>query len=470
MSHSEPMETSALHTDRYELTMVDAALHSPAVSGTSGEVPIAFRPAVFEVFTRRLPAGRRYGVVAGTARVVDAIERFRFTPDDIDYLRTLGLSPEALGWLAQYRFNGNVWGYREGEAYFPTSPILTVEAPFAAAVVLETVILSILNHDCAVAAAASRMCTAAAGRRTIEMGSRRTDPDAAVAAARAAAIAGLDATSNLSAGARYGLATAGTAAHAFTLAHFDEREAFRSQIAAQGVGTTLLVDTYDIPNGLRIAVEIAREFGASGPGGVRIDSGDLVEETRNARRLLDDLGANETRIVVSGDLDEFIMDRLVRDGAPIDVFGVGTALVMGSGAPTAGLTYKLVAIDDGTGKMHAVAKRSAGKAGIGDRKIARRLRTNDQLIEELHLGGHLGEYASVQTAFILNGVRQPFSDVAAARSHHIEVRKELALYGGLDLSPGETLVQPRLVPHAESNEHIESDLLYAYEGERTAHA
>ncbi len=446
---------TALQTDRYELTMVDAALSSG----------VAMRPAVFEVFTRRLPEGRRYGVVAGTARVVDAIERFRFSASDIDYLRRIGLSTDALVWFANYRFQGDVWGYPEGEIYFPTSPILTVEAPFAEAVVLETVILSILNHDCAVAAAGSRMATAAAGRRTIEMGSRRTDPDAAIAAARAAAIAGLMATSNLAAGDRYGLTTAGTAAHAFTLAHLEEDVAFRAQIAAQGVATTLLVDTYDIPNGLRTAVGVAREFGATGPGGVRIDSGDLVEETRNARMLLDELGAHSTRIVVSGDLDEWRMDELIKAGAPIDVFGVGTSLVMGSGAPTAGLTYKLVAIEDDHGDLQRVAKRSAGKAGIGGRKVTKRTFDGTTLIEELLVGPNiaktiaaLGE-ASVQVPFILAGVTQPHADVAAAKAVHERSMILVEAIGARSIQPGVTAVQPLIVPMLASLEPTPTEAL-----------
>jgi nicotinate phosphoribosyltransferase len=248
----------ALRTDRYELTMLDAALASG----------IADRRAVFEVFARRLPAGRRYGVVAGTGSVLEAVTGFRFEPAHIDFLRGIGLSPATLAWLAGYRFTGDVHGYPEGEIYVPGSPLLTVEATFAEAVLLETVVLSVLNHDAAVAAAASRMVTAAGGRRLIEMGSRRTDPHAAVAAARSAGIAGFDATSNLLAGARYGLETAGTAAHAFTMAHLDEAAAFEAQMGAQGVGTTLLVDTWDIPNGLRTAVEVARRGsrGRDAPG------------------------------------------------------------------------------------------------------------------------------------------------------------------------------------------------------------
>ena len=308
--------------------------------------------------------------MAGTARVIDAIRRFRLESEELEYLETIGLSPDALASLRDWRFSGSVWGLAEGEVFFPGCPILTVEAPFAEAVLLETLVLSILNHDCAIAAAASRMRTAAGVVRLIDMGSRRTDPDAAVAAARAAAIAGFEATSNLEAGRRYGLATAGTAAHAFTLAHLDEREAFRAQITAQGVDTTLLVDTWDIPEGLRTAVEVAREFGVPGPGGVRIDSGDLVDETLSgpvaARRTRRDWHAHR-RLGRPGRIRH---RRPAANGSRIDTFGVGTSLVTGSGAPTAGLTYKLVAIEGRDGTMHPVAKRSAGKAGVGGRKRA----------------------------------------------------------------------------------------------------
>jgi nicotinate phosphoribosyltransferase len=428
--------STALQTDRYEITMIDAALHSGA----------ADRRAVFEVFTRGLPPGRRYGVVAGTERVIASIECFQFQPDDISYLKTLGVSTDALKWLASYRFGGDVFGYAEGEVYGAWSPILTVEATFAEAVVLETLILSILNHDAAVAAAASRMVTAAAGARTIEMGSRRTDPDAAVGAARSAAIAGIGATSNLAAGKLYGVATAGTAAHAFTMAHLDEPTAFTAQISAQGVGTTLLVDTYDIANGLRNAVTVARTFGASGPGGVRIDSGDLVTETKSARATLDELGAYETRIVVSGDLDEFRIDELVRAGAPIDVFGVGTSLVVGSGAPTAGLTYKLVSIEDAQGAMHGVAKRSPGKAGAAGRKRAERYLDPDgrHYVERLTVGAELEE-SELQFCYMSKGERVRIGSVETAQACHVAARRALDLVGGLHLQSGEASIVPEVV-------------------------
>jgi putative nicotinate phosphoribosyltransferase len=224
------------------------------------------------------------------------------------------------------------------------------------------------------------MVDAAAGRRLIEMGGRRTHEEAAVAAARSAYLAGFASTSNLEAGRRYGIPTAGTAAHAFTLVHDSERAAFASQVEALGAGTTLLVDTFDIAAALRTAVEVANEAGASGPGAVRIDSGDLAEETRRARALLDELGATETRIVVSSDLDEYLIEELVSTGAPVDAFGVGTRVVTGSGHPTAGFVYKLVAVDG-----RPVAKRSASKVSAGGRKRAWRLLDDDGVAVEEHV-------------------------------------------------------------------------------------
>src|SRR5260221_5300669 len=283
---------TGLLTDHYELTMVRAAL----ASGAAG------RRAVFEIFARRLPGRRRYGVVAGTGRFLRALEAFRFSSGDLEYLSGAGIIDDATaGFLASYRFTGDIWGYGECDCYFPGSPILVVEGTFAEAVVLETLALSILNHDCAIASAASRMVTAAGDRPLIEMGSRRTHELAAVASARAAYIAGFAFTSNLRAGHDYGVPTSGTAAHAFTLAHDSEREAFAAQIDTLGAGTTLLVDTYDVAAAVRTAVEVA----GPGLGAVRIDSGDLLEVARQVRTLLDSLGASQTRIVVSGDLDEY---------------------------------------------------------------------------------------------------------------------------------------------------------------------
>jgi len=319
----------------------------------------ADRPCVFEAFGRRLPNGRRYGVVGGTGRLLELIGRFRFEPEEITFLRERGIDERTAGWLADYRFTGDIEGYAEGELFFPGSPILTVSGTFAECVILETLILSVLNHDCAIAAAAARMVTAARGRPIIEMGSRRTHEEAGVAAARAAYLAGFASTSNLAAGLRYGVPTAGTAAHAFTLLHDDEPAAFASQVAALGTDTTLLVDTYDIAQGIRNAVA------AAGPSlrAIRIDSGDLSVLAAQSRDQLDELGATDVKIIVSGDLDEYAIAALAAE--PVDAYGAGTAVVVGSGAPTAGLVYKLVEVEG-----RAVVKRSENKATVGGRKYA----------------------------------------------------------------------------------------------------
>jgi nicotinate phosphoribosyltransferase len=340
--------STALLTDHYELTMLRAALRS----GT------AQRRAVFEVFCRGLPPGRRFGVVGGTGRLLDLIADFRFGADELTYLREHDVVDEATAeFLAGYRFSGDVWGYGEGETFFPGSPILVVEASFGEAVLLETLTLSVLNHDSAIAAAAARMAVAAGERPLIEMGSRRTHEQAAVAAARAAYIAGFATTSNLEAGRRHGIPTAGTSAHAFTLVHDSERAAFIAQVASLGTGTTLLVDTYDLRTAVRTAVGVA----GPGLGAVRLDSGDLLQQAHEVRALLDELGAHDTRIVVTSDLDEHAIAALA--SAPVDGYGVGTSLVTGSGAPTAALVYKLAEVDG-----HHVAKRSVGKPSRGGRK------------------------------------------------------------------------------------------------------
>src|SRR3954462_9066738 len=359
-----PGPTTALLTDRYELTMLGSALRD----GT------AYRHCVFEVFARRLPEGRRYGVVAGTGRLLDALPDFRYDDELLAGLVASGVVDDATcAWLRDYRFGGDISGYAEGEVYLPGSPVLTVEGTFAEAVLLETLALSVLNHDSAVASAAARMAHAAGDRPCIEMGSRRTHEESAVAAARAAYLAGFATTSNLAAGRRYGVPTAGTAAHSWTLLHEKEADAFRSQVDALGLGTTLLVDTYDIAAGIRTAIEVA----GPGLGAIRIDSGDLAVLASESRALLDSLGATETQIVVSGDRDEYAI--AARAAEPVDAYGAGTAVVVGSGAPTAGLVYKLVEVEG-----RPVVKRSENKGTVGGRKTAvRRHKPTGTATEEI---------------------------------------------------------------------------------------
>ena len=358
---------AGLLTDRYELTMLSAALRD----GT------AHRRTTFELFARRLPDGRRYGVVAGTGRFLEALPEFRFDDVACESLAEF-LDVDTLAYLRDFRFSGDVDGYAEGELYFPGSPVLSVTGSFAECVVLETLALSIFNHDTAVASAAARMVSAAQGRPVMDMGSRRTHERAAVAAARAAYLAGFAATSNLEAHRRYGVPTEGTSAHAFTLLYDgpegpDEPGAFAAQVAALGAGTTLLVDTYDVTTGVANAVAVA----GTGLGAVRIDSGDLGVLARQVREQLDQLGATRTRIVVSGDLDEFAVAGLRAE--PVDSYGIGTSLVTGSGAPTANMVYKLVEVDG-----MPVEKRSVRKESHGGRKAALRLsRSTGTITDEI---------------------------------------------------------------------------------------
>jgi len=418
-------------TDHYELTMVAASLRD----GT------ADRHCVFEVFARRLPSGRRYGVVAGTARLIELIQDFRFGEEELDHLRSVGIVDDELAdYLSDYEFRGDVTGYLEGELFFPGSPILTVSGTFAECVMLETLVLSVLNHDCAVAAAAARMVTAARGRPLIEMGSRRTHEEAAVAAARAAYLAGFAYSSNLEAGRRYGIPTTGTAAHAYTLLHDEETTAFASQVAAQGKETTLLVDTYDISEGIRNAIAVA------GPElrAIRIDSGDLSVLAAHSRQLLDSLGATETKIIVSGDLDEYSIAALAAE--PVDIYGAGTAVVVGSGAPTASLVYKLVEVD---GKP--VVKRSENKATVGGRKTAvRRHKPSGTAIEEIVVSQGVPDWQSgdrlLQRDFVIGG--EPADDLPTLAGSREHLRDALISipWEGLKLSAGDPALSVTIVP------------------------
>ncbi|MGN6252850.1 MAG: nicotinate phosphoribosyltransferase [Marmoricola sp.] len=407
--------STALLTDHYELTMLQAALESGAAS----------RRSVFEVFARRLPGGRRYGVVAGTGRLLEALERFRFGPPELAWLSDQRVVDDrTLAFLESFRFSGDIRGYGEGEAYFPHSPVLVVESTFAEAVLLETLALSILNHDSAIASAASRMTGAAGERPCIEMGSRRTHEQAAVACARAAYVAGFAATSNLEAGRRHRIPTTGTSAHSFTLLHDTEAEAFRAQVRSLGRGTTLLVDTYDVAEAVRLAVEAAgTELGA-----VRLDSGDLGLLAHQVRDELDALGATSTHIVVTSDLDEYAIASLA--AAPVDSYGVGTQLVTGSGHPTCGFVYKLVAHQEDDGRWVDVAKKSKDKVSVGGRKDAFRRVDDGVATAEVVVAGDVGVSAgphdrSLLVPLVRGGEVVAGEPLEAARERHARSVAEL---------------------------------------------
>ena len=409
-------DSTAFRTDQYEVGNLQGALESG----------VASRRAVFEVFARRLPPGRRYGVFAGLGRIIDSLERFRFTEAQIQWLADKGVGDgRTRKRLESQRFCGDIWAYREGEIYFPRSPVITVHATFGEAVLLETLLLSISNWDSGIASSAARMVTAARGRPIIEMGSRRTHPEAAVDAARAAYIAGFSATSNMEAGFRYGIPVRGTAAHCFTLAHEDELAAFKAQVSTQGPGTTLLVDTYDVERGIRNAVDAA----GPGLGGIRIDSGELLQLVPFARELLDRLGATGTRIVSTGGLDEYAMDELSQ--GPVDGFGAGEQLIH---HPSPGFVYKLVAIadsDDPRALMRPVAKTAAGKASLGGQKWAfrefdaRGFATAEHLVIGYEPPGRKPPGDALQLQVVTRGETTLSQTIEEARAYHAQAKMKL---------------------------------------------
>ena len=413
------MKTS-FKTDLYELTQAQAAL----------EAGIGNKEAVFEVFTRRLPKGRKYAVLAGTNRIIEALQTFTFGNEEITYLATITkndgsklFTEEFLKWLKDYKFNGEIIGYREGEVFFPYSPIMTIKGTFAETVLLETLILSILNYDSAVASAAARMVTVAKGKPIIEMGSRRANEDAAISAARASYTAGFAGTSNIAAGMKYNIKTFGTSAHAFTLAFVDEIDAFEAQVKSLGKSTTLLVDTYNIEEGIKNAIKVAgKELGA-----IRIDSGDLKEETIKARELLDNSGCTNTKILLSSDLDEYSIAEIIDGGTPADLFGAGTRVVTGSGHPTMGIVFKLVAIEE-NGKMHPVAKKSDAKISIGGEKVVQRIFEDNKLIDEVFYiaenSGNSLNSETVQTILWKDG-EGLIEDVEVVRKRNIKAMAQL---------------------------------------------
>lgn len=367
--------STALLTDMYELTMIDSAIAHG----------VGNRECVFEIFTRRFPQSRRYMVTAGVARILEGLQRFRFSERELRYLADNKIVGEkTLKFLEGYKFSGDIYGYPEGEIFMVNSPVMTVRSTFAEACLLETYLLSVLNYDCAIASAASRMTIAAHGRPCLDMGARRTHERAAVSAARAAQIGGFVGTSDLEAGARYGVRAIGTAAHAFTLLFDSEEEAFKAQIDSMGAGTTLLVDTYNVEKAVKTAVETARAAGGE-LGAVRLDSGDLVAGAFKVRKQLDDMGATSTKITVTNDLDEYALAAL--GAAPVDSYGVGTKLVTGSGVPTAALVYKLVARENSAGVMEPVAKHSENKSTLGGFKWAGRVLDGNTAQRELLVTG-----------------------------------------------------------------------------------
>jgi nicotinate phosphoribosyltransferase len=351
----------ALFTDRYQLTMLAAY----ARTGLAG------RRAAFELFVRRLPPSRRFLVSCGIGRALELLRGLRFSSEDLARFaddRFLGPAfrhREVRELFERFEFRGQIHAMPEGRICFPNQPLVRVEGSLAEAQLVETLLLSVINHDTRVASKCARIVLAARGRECFEFGTRRTHEHAAVDAARAAYIAGFAGTSNEEAARRYGVPVSGTMAHAFVLAHAadhgedGEEVAFRAFAETFAVPSTQLVDTFDTLRGVDRAVEGAGD----GLAGVRIDSGDLAALALNARTRLDLKGHAQAKIVLSNDLDEYTIDALTRAFVPVDAFGVGTMAVATPDAPSLGAVYKVVALEDSAGRMVAVQKRASGSKG-----------------------------------------------------------------------------------------------------------
>lgn len=340
---------AALLTDLYELTMAASYF----AQGMDDE-------ATFELFVRRLPENRRFLVAAGLEDAIHYLEEFRFTRDDIAFLRSLGMFREPfLEFLGELRFTGDVWAMPEGEVFFPGEPTLRVTAPLIQAQIVETFLLNMLNFQSLIATKAARLALACGERQFVDFSPRRDHgPDAALKAARASYIGGAAATSNVLAGRAYGIPLSGTMAHSYVMSFEHETDAFRAFARDFPDRSILLIDTYDTVEGARRAVRIAKELESEGIRiqGVRLDSGDLRALAHEVRRVLDEGGCHETRIFASGDLDEYRIAELVANGAPVDAFGVGTQLGTSADAPALGGVYKLVEDASGPKMKHSDGK------------------------------------------------------------------------------------------------------------------
>jgi nicotinate phosphoribosyltransferase len=334
---------------------------------------LADTDACCEMFVRRLPQPRNYLVACGVDEALEELAALRFSRDQIDYLRQLPGLRDAMDdafadYLAGFRFSGDVAAVAEGTPMFAGEPFLRVEAPIIEAQIAETYLLSCINHATTIASKAARIVEAARGRQVLEFGTRRTHPDAAVDAARAAYLVGAAGTSNVEAGMRYGIPVMGTAAHMWTMTHDNEEQAFANYVETFPGAAILLIDTYDTVRGAERAARIAGEK----LRGVRLDSGDLGALSREVRRVLDESGCEHTRIVASGDLEEHSIDALLSSGAPIDIFGVGTELATSRDAPALGGVYKVVQFTR-AGRVVPIAKFSSGKASYpGPHQVFRR--------------------------------------------------------------------------------------------------
>ncbi|MEF3255897.1 MAG: nicotinate phosphoribosyltransferase [Deferribacterales bacterium] len=361
-----------LYTDLYELTMAQGYFLTGKINNE----------AVFDYFFRSSPFCGSYVVFAGLEDLFDYLENFRFDNDDLEYLKSLNFKEDFLKFLKNLRFTGTIYSVKEGEIVFPYEPILRIHGNLIETQLLETIVLNTLNFQSLIATKASRLKIASKGKPVIDFGLRRAQGLGGIAATRAAAIGGADMTSNVLGAMLYEIPPSGTMAHSWIQSFDDEIKAFREFAKIYGEKTILLIDTYDtIKSGLFNAIKVAKEMELEGKRilGIRLDSGDLVELSRHCRKILDENGLNYIKIVVSNMLDEFIIDEALSQGAPIDIFGVGTKLSAGKDDAALDGVYKLISID---GKPKIKISNNPEKVLLPDIKNIVRFKDNDKFKED----------------------------------------------------------------------------------------
>ncbi|HLZ97913.1 MAG TPA: nicotinate phosphoribosyltransferase [Steroidobacteraceae bacterium] len=417
-----PTQTSAaLLTDFYQLTMAQAYCELEMNE-----------TAVFELFVRRLPPTRRFLVAAGLEQALEHIEQLRFTVADLEFLSQLGsFQSRFLDRLGAVRFTGSVHAMPEGTPFFAGEPILRITAPILEAQLLESRLLNIIHFQTLIASKAARCVVASRGRRLIDFGMRRAhEANAGLFAARAAYLAGFEATATVEAGRRFGIPLSGTLAHSFIEAHDTEEQAFRNFVGTRTGATTLLIDTYDTQRAARLVAALANELRSGGSTraiqSVRIDSGDLAAEARSVRSILDEHGCGDVKIVLSGGIDEHQIDALLSTGVPADVFGIGTSLDVSSDAPSLDMVYKLA---EYAGKPRR--KCSAGKATWPGAKQVFRERSagGEYLRDRIALTGEPPEGQPLLAEVMRGGRRlAPARSLNAIREH---CRGEIGALPGL---------------------------------------
>lgn len=367
-------ENMSLFTDFYELTMCAAYFDNRN-----------FENATFDLFIRRLPENRSYFLFAGLEEALNYLQTIKFTEGHLAYLRTQGFKEDFLNYLRDFMFTGEVWAVPEGTLVFPNEPLLRITAPIIEAQLVETFLLNSINFQTMIATKASRVVHAAEGRAVIEFGLRREPGiDGGMKAARSSYIAGCMGTSNVLAGVTYGIPVFGTMAHSFIMSYPKEIDAFRAFAKTFPDKSTLLIDTYDDVAGAEKAVVVAKELEAKGIrlGGVRIDSGNLVESSKRVRKILDSNNLQFAKIFVSGDLDEYRIAELLKAGAPIDAFGVGTKMGTSADRPYLDGIYKLCETQSEDGKFTPIMKLSKDKITLPGRKQVYRFTDSNRFFKK----------------------------------------------------------------------------------------